>query len=433
MSDEAITIAGVTIPMPCYGPDLRRINSENPYWTQEALRQIIKIINVSLPETVQAIGEAVDGGLDAVNGTVDGDHIWTQRGGGLPAVGEGGLGGDTVIGHVNNYGGAGTHVPGVALPPAGAPAVAVIDDIRLDPVKHVVTAEWVYAAKPFTVTTPWLTYNTGTDVLAHTLVDAGSSMPLVAQSGTSFINAIERDDQNHIIKAYYTASPAVAYTAKPPWLALVLNEFEHGTAAAGTSMTPTNSTGASFINALERDDQNHIIDAYYTAAPAYTALTPWITLSASEFQHTVADSGTSMTPTNSTGASFINALERDAQNHIIDAYYTAAPAAPAYGASLPWISLNGSSFEHGTATTGTAYSSAGLFMIGQTRDAQNHILSESFGGLSGDAPWISINGYQVVHGTTLGGTHNISVGAGSAIGVLQLDDRNHVIGVSAVP
>ena len=368
------TINGVEVSMemPCYGPDLFRINSENPAGMKDALRELVNVFNVQLPAAVQDMGEQLGNALDNGGGAVDGDHVWTQRGGGLPAVGEGGLGGDTVIGHVNNYGGAGTHVPGVALPPAGAPAVAVIDDIRLDPVKHVVTAEWVYAARPFTVTTPWLTYNTATDVLAHTLTTAGASMAMTAQSGTSFVNAIERDAQNHIIKAYYTASPAVAYTAKPPWLALVLNEFEHGTAAAGTSMTPTNSTGASFINALERDDQNHIIDAYYTAAPAY-------------------------------------------------------------GASLPWISLNGSSFEHGTATTGTAYSSAGLFMIGQTRDAQNHILSESFGGLSGDAPWISINGYQVVHGTTLGGTHNISVGAGSAIGVLQLDDRNHVIGVSAVP
>ena len=150
------TINGVEVAMemPCYGPDLFRINSENPAGMKDALRELVNVVNDQLPAAVQDMGEQIGNALDGGGGgAVDGDKVWVdviQNGGAVPADLQFGLGpvaAATLVVHSANFNGAGATPPDTTPPgPAPSPtAVLVVQDVPIDPRRHVVsqTKVWV--------------------------------------------------------------------------------------------------------------------------------------------------------------------------------------------------------------------------------------------------------------------------------------------------
>ena len=170
MPDGIITIGGEDIDIGglCVSFDSARFaGMPGAIQLQDAFRKIASTLSITL-------GDYVEGGLEAAGNSIGVDGIWLGLGPGLPAGAAGGVDAEGVVGHIANYGGAGVHVPGAALPPATAPAVAVIDDVLLDPVNHVMSAVWVYAARPFTCTTPIVYTGGAPDVISHAAVGAST-------------------------------------------------------------------------------------------------------------------------------------------------------------------------------------------------------------------------------------------------------------------
>jgi len=307
-----------TVPAACFDFPLNTLgDTRNPAAIQDAIRRIAMTINFSIPAVIQNVVNTVldESGLvnaGLKNGVLAGDNIWIKKGPPLPAAVAGGQQGPNIIGHIWQYAGAGAAPPAFAAAPAvpSGAYVTLVEDARVDPVRHVVGLKWNFAAKPFTTETPWISYNIGTDVVSHEVTSATSGASL-GESG-SFIQFIGRDAKNHIIEVAASAPPAPAtYTASAPWIALVGNEFRHGTATAGSTISASASVLAGYI----KDAQNHIIsELWASAAGGYTALAPWITLSGTEFQHGTTAAGTVI----GFVGGCIETLEIDDQNHVVN-------------------------------------------------------------------------------------------------------------------
>ena len=174
------TVNGVEIEVPsaCVDYPLDRINANNPYWTRDALANIIRVINFKLPEAMgEALQEAVTNITNVmVAAPTTPDGIWLGNGPGLPAGAEGGADGAEVLGHINDYPGAGaapTPFASTSAAPVGSDYVVATEDLRIDPVRHLAAAgiSYVNVAHPFTCVAP-IQYDAAAHEVEHGPVGA---------------------------------------------------------------------------------------------------------------------------------------------------------------------------------------------------------------------------------------------------------------------